>query len=120
MSLIFNQSISVLRPTIMDDPYSPQGRKTWDNPTIIPYDFLVSIQPQGTSGTSENDGRIGTVTERFMLFTQPGHDIDLQPGDRVRVSGMLDLDVVGKPMRWPDPFTQQVHHVEARLEDIRG
>lgn len=117
MSLIFNQSIAVLRPTIVKDPYSPQGRKTWDNPKVIPYDHLVSVQP---SSTTENDGRTGTVTSTFILFTQPGHDIDLQPGDRVRVGGMLDLDVVGEPMTWPDPFTQQVHHVEARLEAIRG
>ena len=55
-----------------------------------------------------------------MLYTQIGFDIDLRAGDRVRVGGSLVLDVDGTPMKWPDPFTGRVHHVEARLKVIHG
>jgi len=39
----------------------------------------------------------------------------------VRLSGMLDMNVVGKPAKWPDPFNPgAVHHVEASLEVVDG
>lgn len=118
MSLIFNQSVEVLRPKLVRDPYNPKrGTASFDDPEIVAYPHLVSVQPVSTS---EDSGRAGTLTTVFMLYTPIGFDIDLRAGDRVRVGGSLVLDVDGTPMKWPDPFTGRVHHVEARLKVIHG
>ena len=85
--------------------------------TCISWGLCHELDFQSVCGGS---GRAGTLTTVFMLYTQIGFDIDLRAGDRVRVGGALVLDVDGTPMKWPDPFTGRVHHVEARLKVIHG
>lgn len=119
---IFTQSIQIVRPSKKSDPYNTRPILDWKNPTIIDVGFRVSIQPLSQS---EGDAPRGGLTSRFLLITPPGTDLDLREDDRVRVrsttSEFFDLDVQGKPQKWPDPFSfDTVHHVEAFLEAKRG
>lgn len=115
--MIFNQHIAVLRASKTRSPYG-HSAPSWDSPLRIPVDFPVSVQP---SASSEGPAEREQVVTSWRLYSPPGTDLDLRPGDRVEVGGTLVMDVVGQPMRWPDPFQPgHVHHVEAVLEAVDG
>lgn len=118
MSVIFNQQISVLRAGVKYSPYSTEGVEDWDNPQEIPVDFLVSVQPRGST---EGEVERNTVISGWWLCTPPGHDLDLRSSDRVKLSTGSTLSVEGDPLKWPHPLIPgTVHHVEANLEVTRG
>lgn len=118
---IFTQSIQVVRPGKKADPYNSRPILDYKSPTIFDVGFRVSVQPVAQS---EGAPPRGGVTSRFLLITPPGTDLDLRVDDRVRIragDSFFDLDVVGPPQKWPDPFDfDTVHHVEAFLEAVRG
>lgn len=116
---IFNQVVEVVMPTLIVSPYSDQPVEDWDNPVFMLVDFPVSVQPAGsTEGAVE---RPQTV-ETFRMFTPPGTDIpELKASHKIRLGGVLFLELVGQPERWPDPHNPgEVHHLEAVLEVVRG
>lgn len=118
-SVIFNQTIAVLKPRLIDSPLSTEPVEDWEDPIVDEVDFKVSIQPASSSeGPVE---RPQTITS-WRLITPPGADIpDLAADSKILVGGLLRLDVVGKPARWPNPWLPgQVHHLEADLEEVRG
>ena len=116
--MIFNQRISILRAGKKQSPYSTKPVADWGNPIVIPVDFFVSIQPQSTS---EGPLERPKVEASWRMYTPPGTDLDLRCVDRVGLSGMLDMNVVGKTSKWPEPFNPgAVHHVEASLEVVDG
>lgn len=119
MSLIFNQSLALLKPTLIDSPYSSEPVQDWDNPTSHDVGFRVSIQPESQSeGPVE---RPQTITG-WVLITPPGTDIpELTAGSKLLIGQTLRVDVVGEPARWPNPWVPgKVHHLEARLEVVDG
>lgn len=116
---IFNQVVEVVGPTLIESPYSDHPVEDWDNPVFTLVNFPVSVQPAGsTEGAVE---RPQTV-ETFRMFTPPGTDIpELKASHKIRLGGVLFLELVGQPERWPDPHNPgEVHHLEAVLEVVRG
>ncbi|CAB0580342.1 hypothetical protein Q6D62_00910 [Corynebacterium diphtheriae] len=120
MSIIFNQRIEIIRAGEKRSVYSSDVMEDWDNPVVLPVEVPVSIQPVSSTESDATANR-SYVTSRFRLFSPPGTDIpQLKAKDRVRI-GLLVLDVVGDPARWPHPLKPAtVHHVEADLEVHRG
>lgn len=119
MTQIFNQQVEVLRPALIDSPYSKDPVLDWDNPEYVALDFRVSIQPaSSTEGPVERP----QVVTSWRLYTPPGTDIpDLAAGSKVRIGGTLVVSIVGHPARWPDPNRPGVvHHLEANLEVVNG
>lgn len=117
--IIFNQSLEVGGPAWVDSPYSTEPVADYSQTVWTALDFLVSVQPNTTyEGAVE---RPQTVTT-YVLITPPGTDIpDLAAESRVRLGGVMVLDVVGEPERWPDPWNPgQVHHLEAIVEVVHG
>lgn len=116
---IFNQTVEVVGPTLIESPYSDQLVEDWDNPTATVVGFPVSVQPSGsTEGSVERPQTVQT----FRLFTPPGTDIpELTARHKIRLGGVLLMELVGQPERWPDPHNHgEVHHLEAVLEVVRG
>lgn len=114
---MFTDEITILRPERVSGRYSTEPSKLdHGNATPIPVDFLVSIQPAGsTEGTVERP----TTRDQWRLFTPEGFDLDLEPTDRIKCRhGVLAVD--GNPGRWPDPRTGGIHHVEASLILVVG
>lgn len=121
MSVIFVQEIEILRPGLVDDPYSTKPVLDYNNPTIIPVDFPVSVQPVSSTEQGVFDADRHGIVSQFRLITPPGTDLDLQSTDRVRLGGLLVMNAIGHPAKWPDPFRPgEVHHVEATLEVHNG
>lgn len=117
--IIFNQTIELVKPREISSPYSTTPVLDWDNPVYLPVPFQVSVQPRGSSeGPVE---RPQTITH-LVLITPPGTDIpDLGAESRIRVGGVMLLNVVGTPERWPDPWHPGVvHHLEASVEVVSG
>lgn len=119
MSIIFNQQAEILRPTLIDSPYSTEPIIDWDNPIYQPLDFQVSVQP---AGSTEGPVERPQVVTSWKLFTPPATDIpDLTAGSKLRIGGTLTVSIVGHPARWPDPNRPGVvHHLEANLEVVDG
>lgn len=118
MTVIFVNAVTVLRAREVGSVYSSEKTLTWDDPVRIDVPFLVSVQPRGsTEGGTDRP----TVVSSWWMCTPPGTDLDLRPEDRVELATGIQLEVVGQPLRWPDPVNQdQVHHVEANLEVVDG
>lgn len=116
---IFNQQVEVVKPSLVESPYSDQLIKDWDNPTFDVVDFPVSVQP---AGVSEGEVERPQTIRYFMMITPPGTDIsDLDASHKIRLGGVLLMDVAAPPERWPDPYNPgQVHHLEVLLEVVRG
>jgi hypothetical protein len=112
MSLLFLQSIVVLRAPASTDRYG-NSKPDWSAPARTPVDG-VNVQPQGGSSEDTDDKQV-TVTG-WRLFTPRGMDLDLRETDRVEFDGMV-LQVVGKVARWPAPGGG-VHHIEADLREV--
>ncbi|MGV3071486.1 hypothetical protein ACEE90_03450 [Corynebacterium phoceense] len=117
--IIFNQQVEVRVPGLIDSPYSSEPIEDWENPDWKKVEFLCSVQD---SSTVEGDVNRPQVTTRAFLVTPPGTDIpELSSGSVIRVGGVMELSVAGKPARWPDPWTPgTVHHLEAELEVVDG
>lgn len=121
--IIFNQKVEIIKAGKKNTPYSTEPVLDWNNTTIVEVPFPVSVQPSSTQlgGNSEGPSERPQLIDRFRLYTPPGTDIDLSANDRVKVGGVMTLEVVATPVRWPDPFRDgEVHHVEATLECVRG
>lgn len=119
MTVIFNQRLEVGSPREVHSRLSTEPLLDWSSPDWQEVDFLVSVQPNGsTEGPVE---RSQTVTG-YVLITPPGTDIpELTSASRVRIGGVLVCDINGVPERWPDPFQPGVvHHLEALLEVVDG
>lgn len=117
--LIFNQRLELKVPREVESVYSTEPVLDWDNPEWKPVPFGVSVQFGGTSEGSEDRPQVITS---YVLITPPGTDIpELSAESVVRVGGVMELEVVGAPARWPDPWNAGVvHHLEADLEVVRG
>lgn len=117
--IIFNQLIELVTPREIRSPYSTTPVLDWDDPVFVPIPFRVSVQPAGSSeGPVERPQTVTTL----VLITPPGTDIpSLSRGSRIRVGGVMSLDIVGVPERWPDPWKPGVvHHLEANCEVVSG
>lgn len=112
MSLLYTQSITIVRPGTATDEYG-NARPDWGDPLRIPVSG-VNVQPQGDSSEDTDDRQV-TVTG-WRLYTPRGTDLDLRETDRVEVDGMT-LQVTGKVARWPAPGGG-VHHIEADLQEV--
>ena len=118
MTVIFNQRVEVLRAGLVKSPYSTATVEDWSNPQVIGVEFPVSVQP---AGSTESEVERPTVNSGWRLITPPGTDLDLRASDRIRIGGMLVMEVQGNPEKWPDPFRPgRVHHVEASLGEVNG
>lgn len=118
-SPIFNQTIELAGPTLVESPYSPIPVEDWEVLLYTELDFKVSVQPESsTEGPVERP----QVITGWVLITPPGTDIpELKPSSRIRLGKTLLMDVVGRPARWPDPWNPgKVHHLEAKLEVVDG
>lgn len=124
MTIIFNQSVEVASPVLIESPYSSEPDEDWSNPVWAPVDFAVSVQPGSVQPGSSQEGpeERPQVVSGWVLITPPGTDIpELSEASRVRVGGTLVMNVRGTPARWPDPFHPGVvHHLEAEMEVVSG
>lgn len=114
---IFTESITILRPTRTRGEYGG-FEESWDNPTEIPVETPVSIQP---TATTEDENHTSEMTEEsYTGFSPPGHLIEeLRHRDRIRVNtwpGQPILEVTGKPKHWRSILV----HSEFNLEVLNG
>ncbi|MFJ2006999.1 hypothetical protein [Streptomyces chartreusis] len=115
MSVLYEQSIVIVRPGVREDEYGNQKPDWGDAAERIPVD-QVNVQPSGGS-TEDTDDKQVTVTG-WLLISAPGTMPDLRETDRVELDGVDDvvLEVTGKVGRWPVPAG--VRHIEAQLKEV--
>lgn len=112
MTLLFYQTVAVVRAPLTADRYGNQVRD-WENATRTTVTG-VNVQP-ATSEEATDDRQVSV--SGWEMQTSEGVDLDLLATDRVEYDGMT-LEVVGKVGRWPSPWGPGVHHVEARLKEV--
>lgn len=113
MSLLYTQSITIVRPVEVEDAYHSTKPDYGVAATRIPVTG-VNVQPFGGSAEDTDDRQV-TVTG-WRLHTRRGVDLDLRETDRVEFDGMV-LQVTGKVGRWPAPGGG-IHHIEADLREV--
>lgn len=114
---MFDQTVDRLRAPIIGHDKHGQPIRDWPNAAEREYRD-VSMQPAGTTESSAEPGT--RVVTGWALQTRAGQDMDLLPTDRVRWGDRV-LEVIGEVARWPHPIKRgQVHHVEARLQQVKG
>lgn len=113
MSLLYTQSVTIVRPGMVEDEYGNE-RPDWGVAAVRTAVAGVNVQPQGGS-VEDTDDRQVTVTG-WRLYTPRRMDLDLRETDRVEFDGMT-LQVTGKVARWPAPGGG-VHHIEADLREV--
>lgn len=112
MSVLYGQSVTVVRAGTLEDEYG-NTRPDWgDAAERIPVD-RVNVQPSGGSSEDTDDKQV-TVTG-WLLISAPGTMPDLRETDRIEFDGM-QLEVVGKVGRWPVPAS--IQHIEAQLKEV--
>lgn len=114
---MFDQTVYRMRaPEVGRDKHN-QPIRDWPNADEREYRD-VSMQPAGTTESSSQPG-VRVVTG-WALQTRAGQDMDTLPTDRIRWGDRV-LEVIGDVARWPHPIKRgQVHHVEIRLQQVRG
>lgn len=117
--LIFNQQLEVQKPRTVESAYSSEPVLDWSDPVWETVPFAVSVQQ---ISSSEGDVERPQTITSLVLVTPPGTDIPaLEAKSRLRVGGVMVVEVVGEPAHWPDPWTPgAVHHLEADLEVVHG
>lgn len=115
--MIFSEQITILRPTRVKGEYGGY-KESWDNPTEIPVEIPVSIQP--VQATEDENHKSESTEEALAGYTQPPHLLEeLKHRDRVRIDnwpGQPIYEVDGKPQHWRSLLI----HTEFRLEEING
>ena len=113
MSLLYTQSVTIVRPAEAEDDYHNITFDYGDAATRVPV-VGVNVQPLGGSSEDTDDRQV-TVTG-WRLYTPRGRDLDLRETDRVEFDGRM-LQVTGKVARWPAPGGG-IHHIEADLQEV--
>ncbi|WP_435209562.1 hypothetical protein [Streptomyces sp. bgisy034] len=114
MSVLYEQSIVIVRPGSSTDEYGNEKPDWGDAAERITVD-QVNVQPSGGS-TEDTDDKQITVTG-WLLISAPGTMPDLRETDRVEFDGAeKQLEVTGKVGRWPVPAG--VRHIEAQLKEV--
>lgn len=113
MSILYRQSVTIVRPGTTTDEYHNERPDWGAGATRIPVTG-VNVQPFGGSAEDTDDRQV-TVTG-WRLYTPRGRDVDLRETDRIEFDGMT-LQVTGKVARWPAPGGG-VHHIEADLREV--
>lgn len=115
--LMFDQLVYRMRAEEIGRDKHGQPIRDWANADEKPYED-VSMLPAGSSESSAQPGM--RVVTGWALQTRAGHDMDLLPIDRIRWGDRV-LEVIGEIARYPHPIKRgQVHHVEVRLQQVRG
>ncbi|MFE9684180.1 hypothetical protein [Streptomyces sp. NPDC006285] len=112
MSVLYEQSIVIVRPGTVSDRYGNEKADWGESATRTPV-AQVNVQPAGGSQEDTDDKRI--VVTGWLLISAPGTYPDLQATDRIEYEGMT-LQVTGKIGRWPTPAG--VRHIEAQLKEV--
>ena len=114
---IFTESITIIRPGRKRGDYGGWD-DDWNNPTEIPIDTPVSIQPAGSDEQNSTTSQL--ITARWNGFTQPPHLIEeLKSGDLIRVNNWppgSNMWAVAKAEHWRSVLP----HTEFALEEING
>lgn len=114
---MYAERVSIVRPTLIDSPYSSQPVEDWDNPVLVPLEAPVSVHP--LTSEEDYDGRGSTVTVTgWRLISAPGYLLeDLDQSDRIVVDGWPETFAVdGRPAHWRTILP----HTEARLQLYEG
>lgn len=114
---MFDQLVYRMRaPEVGRDKHN-QPIRDWANADEKSYED-VSMQPAGTTESSAQPGT--RVVTGWALQTRAGQDMDTLETDRIRWGDRV-LEVIGEVARWPHPIKRgQVHHVEIRLQQVKG
>lgn len=114
---IFTDRVSIVRAGVKPGDYGGT-EQDWGHPEVIEVPNPVSVQPTASTDLEDSPSR-QAVQATHRLYTRPPDLLDqLQPTDRIRVSGWpFDLDVVGTPAHWR---TRALRHTEVDLKEIHG
>jgi hypothetical protein len=103
--------ITVLPSTTGTDPDTGNDTLTYpEDGTVV----RGSFQPQSSSENTSGKDQVVTTYRVFL-----DGDVALKPTDRLLSRGVL-VEVQGEPQRWPDPFSDGIHHIEANAEIVTG
>ncbi len=114
--MIYDQTITALRPAFVTDRYSNQI-PDWSVATRSVVGG-VSVQP-ATQQEPGADNRTLVITG-WRVFTSDGVDIDLLPTDRIELASGEMCEVDGKVARWPALDGPGVDHCEFALRRVEG
>lgn len=95
----FGETVEILSPTPVTDPYSGDPTADWSDP-ISEFVDHVGVEPRPAPEATEN-ARNATV-DGFTLYFPP--DVTVTAQSRVVVRGVTYL-VDGPPADWRNPFT---------------
>lgn len=112
--MLFPDRIERVRPTIKQGAYGEY--EDWEDPIITPVDSPVWIQPLTSTEYYDGVGNTQVVTG-YRLISAPGHVLDLDSNDRLRIVGEdRQYFVDGRPAQWGRPLP----HTDAKLEIVEG
>lgn len=107
------QSITIVRPTIIDDRGTPVP--DYDNPASTQVVNECSVQPGSPASAEVLAARQG-VSVKFTVYAPPGLQVDAH--DAVLFEGVL-YSIDGDPARWPSP-TGGLDNTVLSLISFRG
>lgn len=115
---MFSPKLSVLRPTLIDSPYSTEPIEDWSNPVLERVDVPVAVEPLEAEETISGTASTWLTEAAWRVVSAPGYTLDmLGAADRVRVAGIDDdLEIDGPPRHWTEPLP----HSEVRLKLTEG
>jgi hypothetical protein len=120
MSLFYNQTAYVLRPTIRTNRANEAEvdyTGLEDQPGVPWAPVHVRTIQQGLD--VEDDRRVSA--QSWMIASEPGSgDVDLQTTDWLRLPSGEIVAVEGAIARPSDPFGGGLHHVEVRVQLAKG
>jgi hypothetical protein len=112
---MFNQTVVRLRAGEKTD----RGGNTvpdWSNPIPLTVQGL-NIQPN--SQAEDVDEQRNAVVTGYRVQSTEGTAPDIQPADRIVWADEV-YEVDGEVARWPDLFTDTVHHIEFVIKRATG
>ncbi|KMS71758.1 hypothetical protein ACH49_24340 [Streptomyces leeuwenhoekii] len=112
---MFNQSLVRLRAGTKTDRGGNEV-KDWSTPDRLLVTGL-NIQPSIQRETTDEQ-RNATVTG-WHVQSAEGTNPDIRFDDRIVWDGMT-LEVDGEVARWPEPFSDRVHHIEFEMKRATG
>lgn len=115
---MFRERLSIMRPRLIESPYSSEPVEDWDNATLERVSVPVAVEPLESEETLSGTSSTWLTEAAWRVVSSPGYILDmLHASQIVRVDGIdEELEVDGPPRHWDAPLP----HTELRLKLTEG
>ena len=116
---MFNQSAVRVRAGRKPDRGNPDSTLPDWSPTAVDRLTVTGLNIQPSIQTETVDEQRNQVVTGWHVQSAEGTNPDIRAVDRIEWDGMT-LEVDGEVARWPELFTDAVHHIEFEMKRATG